>query len=100
MSGRGASAARSETTTAASPSTAATVAVVVTFDSLCDLVRVYVDSQDVADSLCDKLDAAEAKKARTGVTDLKSFVNQVEAQSGKSMTATEAATLIRLAGAL
>ncbi|HWL32843.1 MAG TPA: ExeM/NucH family extracellular endonuclease [Gaiellaceae bacterium] len=78
----------------------ATVAVVVTFDSLCDLVRVYVDKQDVADSLCDKLDAAEAKRARTGVTDLKAFVNQVEAQSGKSMTATEAATLIRLAGAL
>ena len=78
----------------------ATVAVVVTFDSLCALVRVYVDSQDVADSLCEKLDAAEAKKARTGVTDLSSFVHQVEAQSGKSMTATEAATLIRLAGAL
>ena len=78
----------------------ATVAVVVTFDSLCDLVRVYVDKQDVADSLCDKLDAAEVKKARTGVTDLSSFVNQVEAQSGKSMTATEAETLIRLAGAL
>jgi len=78
----------------------ATVAVVVTFDSLCDLVRAYVDVQSVADSLCEKLDAAETKKARTGVTDLKSFVNQVEAQSGKSMTATEAATLIRLAGAL
>jgi uncharacterized protein len=78
----------------------ATVAVVVTFDSLCDLVRVYVDKQDVADSLCDKLDAAEAKKARTGLTDLNSFVKQVEAQSGKSMTATEAETLIRLAGAL
>ena len=77
-----------------------TVAVVVTFDSLCALVRVYVDSQDVADSLCGKLDAAEAKKARTGVTDLSAFVHQVEAQSGKSMTATEAATLIRLAGAL
>ena len=78
----------------------ATVAVVVTFDSLCDLVRVYVDKQDVANSLCDKLDAAEAKAARTGVTDLRAFVNQVEAQSGKSMTAAEAATLIRLAGAL
>jgi len=78
----------------------ATVAVVVTFDSLCDLVRAYVDVQSVADSLCEKLDAAETKKARTGVTDLKSFVNQVDAQSGKSMTATEAATLIRLAGAL
>ena len=78
----------------------ATVAVVVTFDSLCDLVRMYVDDQAVADSLCDQLDAAEAKKARTGVTDLKAFVKLVESQSGKSMTATEAATLIRLARAL
>ena len=79
----------------------ATVAVVVTFDSLCALVRVYVDVQSVADSLCEKLDAAEAKanrKDREAI--LKSFVSLVEAQSGKSMTATEAATLIRLAGAL
>jgi hypothetical protein len=34
------------------------------------------------------------------VTDLKPFVNQVESQSGKTMTAAEAATLIRLAAAL
>ena len=78
----------------------ATVAVIVTFDSLCNLVRAYVDNQDVADSLCEKLAAAKAKAARTGVTDLKAFINQVEAQSGKSMTATEAATLIRLARSL
>jgi hypothetical protein len=79
----------------------ATVAVVVTFDSLCALVRVYVDVQSVADSLCEKLEAAEAKanrKDREAI--LRSFVNLVEAQSGKSVTATEAATLIRLAGAL
>jgi hypothetical protein len=76
------------------------VAVIVTFDSLCDLVRAYVGNQDVADSLCEKLAAAKAKAARTGVTDLKAFINQVEAQSGKSMTATEAATLIRLARSL
>ena len=44
----------------------ATVAVVVTFDSLCALVRVYVDVQSVADSLCEKLDAAEAKMNRKG----------------------------------
>ena len=36
----------------------------VTFDSLCALVRVYVDVQDVAESLCEKLDAAEAKSNR------------------------------------
>jgi hypothetical protein len=64
-------------------------------------VRVYVDVQSVADSLCEKLEAAEAKanrKDREAI--LRSFVNLVEAQSGKSVTATEAATLIRLAGAL
>ena len=44
----------------------ATAAVVVTFDSLCALVRVYVDVQSVADSLCEKLDAAEAKMNRKG----------------------------------
>ncbi len=72
----------------------------VTFDSLCVLTKLFVDSTDVEQSLCDKLAAAKAKAARTGVTDLKAFVSQVEAQSGKSMTAAEAATLIRLAGAL
>jgi predicted extracellular nuclease len=78
-----------------------TVAVVVTFDSLCDLVREYVDKQDVETSLCGKLAAAKAKSERKQQqADLKAFVNQVEAQSGKSMTTTQAATLIRLAGSL
>ena len=66
----------------------ASVAVGVTFDSLCALVRVYV-VQDVADSLYEKLDAAEAKsnrKDREAI--LTSFVKQVEGQSGKSMMAT------------
>ena len=77
------------------------VAVGVTFDSLCALVRVYVDVQEVADSLCEKLDAAETKvnrKEREAI--MTSFVKQVEGQSGKSMTATEAETLIRLARSL
>jgi hypothetical protein len=79
----------------------ADVEVIVTFDSLCDLVREYVDSVSVADGLCAKLAAAESKLDRKQQeTDLKAFVNQVQAQSGKSMTAAEAATLIRLAGAL
>ncbi|HZB41821.1 MAG TPA: hypothetical protein VE487_12705, partial [Ilumatobacter sp.] len=79
----------------------ASVGVVVTFDSLCALVRVYVDVHDVANSLCEQLDAAEGKanrKEREAI--LKQFVNLVEAQSGKSLTATEATTLIRLAQAL
>ena len=72
----------------------------VTFDSLCVLTKLFVDSTDVEQSLCEKIAAAKAKAARTGVTDLKAFVNQVEAQAGKSMTAAEAATLIRLARSL
>ena len=48
-----------------------------------------------------KLAAAGAKTDRKQQeSDLHAFANQVEAQSGKSMTAAEAATLIRLAGAL
>ena len=79
----------------------AVVSVIVTFASLCDLVRVYVDKSGIADALCAKLDAAASKADRTEQqADLHAFVNQVEAQSGKSMTAAEAATLIRLAEAL
>jgi uncharacterized protein len=79
----------------------AVVAVTVTFDSLCDLARSYVDKPAIGDALCAKLDAAAAKTDRKQQeADLRAFVNQVEAQSGKSITATEAATLIRLAGAL
>ena len=75
--------------------------IVVTYTSLCALVRSYVDDADVADSLCSKLEAAQAaaargnEKAKTAI--LAAFVNQVEAQSGKSMTAAEAATLANLA---
>ena len=55
----------------------------------------------LADSLCEKLAAAEAAAARGNEkvkkAMLASFVKQVEAQSGKSMTAAEAATLMALA---
>ena len=79
----------------------ATVSMTVTFASLCTLVRQLVDKEGVAQALCAKLDAAAAKADRTGEkADLHAFVNQVEAQAGKSMTTDEAATLIRLAGSL
>ena len=75
--------------------------VTVTYASLCALVQAYVDKEGVAHALCSKLEAAAAKADRKDQeADLHAFVNQVEAQSGKSMTATEAATLIRLAGDL
>ncbi len=79
----------------------ATVQVQVTFASLCSLVRQYADKEGVANALCSKLDAAAAKSDRKGQeADLHAFVNQVEAQSGKSLTAEEAAVLVALAGAL
>lgn len=79
----------------------ATVIVTVTYASLCALVQQYVDKEGVAQALCSKLDAAARKADRSDQeADLHAFVNQVEAQSGKSMTAAEAATLIRLAGDL
>ena len=77
------------------------VVIQVTYASLCALVRAYVDDAGVADSLCEKLAAAEAAAARGNTNakraSLAAFVNQVEAQSGKSMTAAEAATLVALA---
>lgn len=79
----------------------ATLTVTVTFASLCALVQQYVDKAGVAQALCSKLEAAAAKADRSEQeTDLHAFVNQVEAQAGKFMTAAEAATLIRLAAAL
>jgi hypothetical protein len=78
-----------------------TVQVVVTFDSLCALTKAYVDKADVAQSLCDKLaaakDAAAKGNTKTKQNILGAYVNQVEAQSGKSMTQAEAAILIALA---
>jgi hypothetical protein len=80
------------------------VAIQVTYASLCRLVRAYVDDTVVADSLCSKLTAAEAAAARGNANakkaSLNAFVKQVDAQSGKSMTAAEAATLTELAKAL
>jgi hypothetical protein len=77
------------------------VVIRVTYASLCALVRVYVDDAGVADSLCEQLAAAEAAAARGNIrakkANLDAFVKLVEAQSGKSMTAAEAATLAELA---
>jgi len=61
----------------------ATVAVTVTRDSLCALVRSYVGSAGVATSLCSKL-AGGAYAA---------FANEVDAQTGKALTADQAAIL-------
>jgi hypothetical protein len=80
------------------------VSIVVTYDSLCDLTRLYVTSTNVADGLCDKLATAEAADA-SGDLKLKrgalnAYVKQVKAQTGKSITAQRAQILIALAGQL
>ena len=73
----------------------------VTFDSLCVLTKLFVNSADVEQSLCDKLELAEAAAAsgstKTKQNILGGYVKQVEAQSGKSMTTAQAAKLIELA---
>jgi hypothetical protein len=75
-----------------------------TYDSLCALVEQYVDHNGVAGSLCAKLRAAEAAAGRgqadTAANIMNGFKNEVAAQSGKAMTAQEAATLTLLADQL
>ncbi len=75
-----------------------------TYSGLCALTRSYVDDQSVADSLCSKLADAEAAaaagKEKTKDNIIAAYVRQVKAQTGKSLTAAEAATLISRANEL
>jgi uncharacterized protein len=75
----------------------ASVRVTVTFTSLCDLVRSYATDPKVADDLCAKLAQAESApmgSARDGL--LAAFRNQVDAKTGKGLTANQAAELTLL----
>lgn len=78
--------------------------VIVTYDSLGNLVRRFVTKHGIANSLLAKLNAAEAAQARGNIKavegTLGAFVNELSAQSGKSLTDENAAILIRLAEAL
>ena len=69
----------------------------VTYDSLCALTRTLVSKSSVADGLCDKLATAAAADASgdTATRDgaLKAYRNQLDAQTGKSITAANAARL-------
>jgi hypothetical protein len=76
----------------------ATVQVVVTFASLCDLVRSYATDSKVADDLCDKLAQAETAPTPTArAGHLNAFRNQVDAKTGsepgKALTPEQGATL-------
>jgi len=78
-----------------------TFTVTVTFMSLENLVRMFSTDPDVTAGLNDKLAAAAAspnKNARDN--QLNAFVNQVNAQTGKALTAAQAQTLSQLALAL
>jgi hypothetical protein len=70
----------------------ATVHVVVTFGSLCDLVRAYSTDPKVADDLCAKLAQAEAGSPGS----LGAFRNQAAAKVDKGLTAAQVAELTLL----
>ena len=74
----------------------ATVTVVVTFDSLCRLVQQVVTDPAVAQGLCDKLVAASRSNPTAKANQLQAFRNQVDAQTGKSISAADAELLKRL----
>jgi Bacterial Ig-like domain/PKD domain len=72
----------------------ATVQVIVTFDSLCALVRSYSTDPKVADDLCAKLAtaaAASTPSAHDGA--IGAFQNQADAKVGKGLTADQATEL-------
>jgi len=82
----------------------ASFTVQVTFASLCTLTRQFCTKAGVADNLCADLNAAAAAaargnaKAKAGA--IKSYINDVKAQIGKSLKADQANTLMNLARAL
>jgi Bacterial Ig-like domain/PKD domain len=75
----------------------ATVDVVVTFSSLCDLVSNLVTDPDVAAGLCAKLAAAARAGERGDLgaeqNQLQAFRNQVDAQTAKTISAADATLL-------
>jgi hypothetical protein len=93
------------TDNAGNSGTASTAFVVtVDYDSLCALTSSFSTSTDVTQGLCDKLAAAKAAAARgqakTKSNILGAFDKQVDAQSGKALTAQQAALLKSLAASL
>ncbi len=78
-----------------------TFTVGVTYASLQALVAQFSTDPDVTSGLNDKLTAAsKAKTAQARTGQLQAFANQVRAQTGKALTAEQAAILLALAQAL
>jgi predicted extracellular nuclease len=79
----------------------ATVNIIVTFASLCDLVASYSTDSSVTDQLCHKLQqaaAAPTATARAGL--LGAFRNDVDAKVGKGLTQAQADVLKELSKSL
>ena len=78
----------------------ATVHVIVTFDSLCELTRQYVSKAGLENSLCVKLAAAEASygagRSTAKAGQLAAYRNQVAAHSGRALTRQQATLLATL----
>lgn len=76
----------------------------VSYDSLCSLTTQMSTNKGVSTGLCAKLSAASAAAARgqvkTAQNNLAAYANQVSAQSGKALTAAQAAVLTGMAATL
>jgi type II secretory pathway pseudopilin PulG len=74
------------------------------YDGLCSLTRYYVSNHGIANSMCAKLSAAGAAEERgdqaAKLGALAAYRNQLNAQSGKALTAGRASTLTTFARAL
>ena len=74
------------------------------YDGLCELTKLYVNNEGVANAVCAKLGAAEAAGARGDYEAKKgllgAYMHQVAAQSGKDLTRRSATTLTSLAQTL
>lgn len=81
-----------------------TVTVNATTASVCATVRSYIANAGIANSLCAKLDAAAAARARGNVNAhdnvIDAFAREVNAQRGKALTDVQADALISLAGGI
>jgi len=70
------------------------------YDGVCTLAQIYVTNHGIANALCSKLDAAHQaelrgnRQARNNA--LGAFMNQLNAQAGKSLTRKDAAALANL----
>ena len=85
-------------------SNSASFMVTVDATSLCALVHAFVNNSGIANSLCVKLNAASAAAARgqlkTAQNNLRAFVSEVAAQSGKALTVSQSTLLTLLAKTL